>query len=101
VRETHPVQSPFVHAARHVQVGVGVEVDQPYPPATAGDVAGDGSNADCAVATKDERRLAGGDRGSDASSGVPDDLDDHVNVLRTPILTVRPPAPDRSVAVVA
>jgi hypothetical protein len=80
---------------------VGVEVDDADALATAGDMAGDGADADGAVAAEDERRLTRLDGVADAPRGLADDLDDRAEVLCSSVRAVRPPAPDGSIAVVA
>jgi hypothetical protein len=64
-------------------------------------VAGDGSDTDGAVATEHERDLVFANRAANTASGVLHNLDDPADVLRAPILAIRPPSKELAVPEVA
>jgi hypothetical protein len=88
-----------MHALGHVEISVGVEIDEP-DALPGGHVAGDGADTDRAVAADHKCQLVLGDRVAHAASGVLHDLDDLGGVLCVSILAIRSPPPYLAVAVI-
>ena len=96
-----PIQSsaPLAHTLRDVEVGVGVEIDQ-ADTITGRDMSGDRSDPDCAIPAKDKRGLGALDGLTDSASGIPDDVDDIFEVLRSTVVPIRAPSPELAIPVI-
>ena len=95
VRDAHPVQRAVGHAPRRVEVGVHVEVDE-----SGWLRAGDGADADRAVAAEDDRREPVRHGGSDELGHLAHGLGHACGVHGVPVLAVGLPASERDVAAV-